>query len=536
MAAFNADEYLADQAIDLSALSYSANGIRRSPVKEELATALRRAVTAVYGSGYRVDIMSAAQPEGPKGTPGTTGTRRHGTGVAADVWVYDPSGKRLSGDALIPLSQHWLATKQGSVGFPANNGNSLHLDLIGGSGPGAVPLGKGEGKVWYYGKPSGTQRSALNDALTNGTLPSYAIDPAVVAKGLVPPANIPNGPPVPAAATPGLAAFRNNPVESGRFKAAQQPFPAPPVTRAGVAVPQRMETAEQIYSQFPQMRPPGTDVAGIYAGFPMRPAGALPPVPKPPVAPPPTQVAAQSPTDWDKFYSGFGMTRPDAPAPTFDPVFDPMSTQRNRAFFDNHNPRKIPPIPPATIEMAAATMPPAPRLIDMRPNPGANIAQQRAEQAALRNRPPAVVAPQTPPAVGARPGTVPYGPPMAPVGIRTGTQPYGPPMAPTAPIPATRRPVVAPIPATRTAQQPPIPMQRPTLRAPTPMPATMRPQQQQRTPVAITINGGTPMPIPMPRLNRERTVQANARLRDWIMGNGDDATQETPRVGAIQRH
>lgn len=192
---FGADEYLEDQKIDLSALSYGVTGTRRQPIKEELARELREAVTAVYGPDYRVEIFSAAQPKGPKGTPGTVGTRRHGTGVAADVWIYHPSGRKLTGDELVPLSQHWLAAKKGSVGFPAKSGQSMHLDLIGGKGPGAVPLGKDEGRLWYYGSPSKSQRTALNAAISKGTTPKYAFAPEVVSKGYIPPANVPQGPP-----------------------------------------------------------------------------------------------------------------------------------------------------------------------------------------------------------------------------------------------------------------------------------------------------------------------------------------------------
>ncbi|MSX01587.1 MAG: hypothetical protein F2813_00325 [Actinobacteria bacterium] len=185
----NADEYIADQAVDLSALTYTNQGaLRNLEVKAELAGAIREAVTAVYGPDYRVEVMSGAQG---KGSRGTTGSRRHTTGVAADVWVYSPEGKRLKGDDLVPLSQHWLATKTGSVGFPAKKGQSLHLDLVGGTGPGAVPRNKGEGAVWYYGSPSAAQRKALTSGV-KGTVPTYAIDPAMVKKGIIPKVNIPS--------------------------------------------------------------------------------------------------------------------------------------------------------------------------------------------------------------------------------------------------------------------------------------------------------------------------------------------------------
>lgn len=357
MAAFNADEYLADQAVTLSGLSYSANGVRRLPIKDELAIALQQAVTAVYGPDYRVDVMSAAQPSGPKGTPGTTGTRRHGTGVAADVWVYDPNGRRLGGDELIPLSQHWLATDKGSVGFPANNKNSLHLDLIGGSGPGAVPLGKGEGRVWYYGSPSKSQRNALNDSLANGTTPSYAIAPSIVEKGLVPPAGIPGGAPTPATPSAGIAETRQGPQTAAQVLASiagQQaqpsatpaaytpapqtfdpsiPRPAPvPSFRQPAAVPQPPLDVAEVYRGTPMQSAPASGPvpqqqqtpAQIYEGFPMRPDGQVAPAAaQPQTAPVAAPAPRMSPEEVAAIYAGTPMKpegyTPPPTAETFAP-------------------------------------------------------------------------------------------------------------------------------------------------------------------------------------------------------------------------
>ena len=170
---------------NLAEVVYANQGAKRNlPVNEHLMRAIQEGVTSVYGADYRVEIMSGAQGEGSNGT---TGSRRHTTGTAGDLWIYAPDGKRLSGDDLIPLAQHWRGTNLGSVGFPSNNSNSLHLDLVGGKGPGSVPRQKGEGGLWYYGTPSQTQRSAL----TSGVLPKYAIRPSVVAQGLVPPGSLP---------------------------------------------------------------------------------------------------------------------------------------------------------------------------------------------------------------------------------------------------------------------------------------------------------------------------------------------------------
>jgi hypothetical protein len=175
------------------------NAIRHEAINPDLAAQLQRAVTSVYGPQYSVDVMSGAQPEGPPGTPGTTGTRRHGTGVAADVVVRDPAGNRLGPQQLQPLAQYWLGSNIGSVGFPADGKNFMHLDLIGGKVPGSVPLQKGEGLSWYYGTPTKDQVAAI-DAGKRGVVPSnlYAaptavasrmpdtIDPSLLSYGAVP--------------------------------------------------------------------------------------------------------------------------------------------------------------------------------------------------------------------------------------------------------------------------------------------------------------------------------------------------------------
>lgn len=165
-------------------LAYENSGAKRNlPVDSNLEKAIADSVLAVYGDGYKASIISGGQGEGSRGT---TGSRRHTTKGAADVYVYDPAGNKLSPDELVPLGQHWAGSRMGGVGFPAN-GQSMHLDLIGGQGPGAIPLQAGEGMIWYYGTPTAAQRKAL----TSGELPKYRVDPQSVAKGLVPPGAIP---------------------------------------------------------------------------------------------------------------------------------------------------------------------------------------------------------------------------------------------------------------------------------------------------------------------------------------------------------
>jgi N-acetylmuramoyl-L-alanine amidase len=134
-----------NQAGGVAELAYANFGVRDQPVNEVLEREIQVGVTSVYGSGYRVEIMSGSGPHG---------TERHRDlehGYAADVWIYAPDGHRLSPEEMRPMGQHWLANKIGSVGMPQpGDDNSLHLDLIGGKGPASRPLGKGEGIQWTY--------------------------------------------------------------------------------------------------------------------------------------------------------------------------------------------------------------------------------------------------------------------------------------------------------------------------------------------------------------------------------------------------
>jgi len=184
----SAEAYARSNEVSLSALEYGYSPAtkRDLPVKEELVRQVQQSVTAVYGADYRATVISGTQNPN-KATASDSG--RHDHGAAADIYVYAPDGTKLSPDQLVPLAQHWVGSKIGSVGFPAN-GQSMHLDLVGGEGPGSVPLGPGQGKVWYYGTPSSAQRSSLNLGLS-GKLPNYVLDPKVVAAGLVPPESLP---------------------------------------------------------------------------------------------------------------------------------------------------------------------------------------------------------------------------------------------------------------------------------------------------------------------------------------------------------
>ena len=68
-----------------SILSYAnANATRNLPVQDPLWEAIERSIEEVYGTGYRADIISGGQGDGSNGI---TGSRRHTTGGAADVYA-----------------------------------------------------------------------------------------------------------------------------------------------------------------------------------------------------------------------------------------------------------------------------------------------------------------------------------------------------------------------------------------------------------------------------------------------------------------
>jgi muramidase (phage lysozyme) len=133
---------------------------RNRPLTPELFGSLEQAVADVYGPGYSMQVYSGGQPESG---PGRTGTHRHDLGRAADVYVVDPNGNRLSGDALAPIAQYWQAKKIGGTGLEMHGGG-IHLDQL-------SPEQSGGGWSWDYGGLTQAQKAAL-EAGQRGELPS----------------------------------------------------------------------------------------------------------------------------------------------------------------------------------------------------------------------------------------------------------------------------------------------------------------------------------------------------------------------------
>lgn len=235
-------------------LSYNTGGAKRNlTVKQTLENDIIDAVTDVYGPDYSVSVISGRQQKGV--SKGMVGSRRH-THAAADVHVYDGNGERVAGDDLVPLAQHWLADGKGSVGFPAKAGQSMHIDHFGGEHDGGVKLAGSEGKLWYYGNPTSSQRKLLSQARDK------RVGPSVMAKDA----------PVPPAAGSADAARRarltqtstlNTPEESNQAAIASTGNPRIMATlqnRANktVAAPVEMDASQgdpDIMAQFSQEKP-----------------------------------------------------------------------------------------------------------------------------------------------------------------------------------------------------------------------------------------------------------------------------------------
>jgi hypothetical protein len=121
---------------------------RNLPIVEQLQTNLQRAIATVYGPGYRAQVYSGGQPA--LGSGGArVGSTRHDGGMAADLYVMDPQGQRVTGDKLAGLGRHWLENKLGGVGMEMKGGG-IHLDLHRDKAP-----------VWTYGPVSPAQAALV---------------------------------------------------------------------------------------------------------------------------------------------------------------------------------------------------------------------------------------------------------------------------------------------------------------------------------------------------------------------------------------
>lgn len=111
----------------LAALRYTNQGATRNmQLDAALEAKIRKAVGAVYGKDYVADVYSGGQPAKGTGTR-RTGSTRHDLGNAADIYVRDAMGNKVTGDGLAPLAQYWQAKGYGGTGLEMRGGG-IHLD------------------------------------------------------------------------------------------------------------------------------------------------------------------------------------------------------------------------------------------------------------------------------------------------------------------------------------------------------------------------------------------------------------------------
>lgn len=171
--------------------------VRNLPIVQQLQTNLQRAIKTVYGPGYSAQVYSGGQPAIGSGQP-RVGSTRHDGGMAADLYVIDPQGNRVTGDKLAGLGRHWLENRLGGVGLEMRGGG-IHLDLHANKAP-----------IWTYGPVSPAQAALVREF--GGRAPAVR-EPTMVAQTApaspraVPPAMARAGAPQPA--TPGYQVVPN---------------------------------------------------------------------------------------------------------------------------------------------------------------------------------------------------------------------------------------------------------------------------------------------------------------------------------------
>lgn len=146
-------------------IRYANQGATRNkPIVQALGDAISSTVKSVFGAGYTAEIYSGGQDWQGEGSR-RVGSTRHDGGNAADVYIYDPSGRRVTDDAQLgKLAQTWLARKTGGVGYGMANGGT-HLDIH-----------QDRASSWTYRSVSDTIKNALSlgkkGVLPDGVTPS----------------------------------------------------------------------------------------------------------------------------------------------------------------------------------------------------------------------------------------------------------------------------------------------------------------------------------------------------------------------------
>lgn len=96
------------QAVVAGLFYVNQHAIRNQRITAYLEERLKEGVAACYGPNCRIEVYSGGQPR--KGSGGKrTGSVRHDGGKAADIHVFLPDGRQITGLELGRLAQWWLS-------------------------------------------------------------------------------------------------------------------------------------------------------------------------------------------------------------------------------------------------------------------------------------------------------------------------------------------------------------------------------------------------------------------------------------------
>lgn len=259
-----------------SPVTYGMGPARPNPPGMAIQDTIRDSVTDVLGPEYGIRITSGQENPGHR-----HGSNRHGTGLAADFQISDPSGRALDltrdPGAMLDVAQAAAAKGAQGTGLGTDymGGSHMHFDR--------VPPGRGQDHEW--GNIGNANADLLADARKYKLMPASFYERKLPQTMAPPPSRMdvpavpvgpvqraPLPPPVVGAIAPGgTAASPLDPVQVG----AVQRQAIPPIPGQKLAIPRGMAEA---YAQMGQ----GLGAAGV---------GGLDGRLAPPMSAPPMQYA-----------------------------------------------------------------------------------------------------------------------------------------------------------------------------------------------------------------------------------------------------
>ncbi|WP_192182199.1 hypothetical protein [Mesorhizobium amorphae] len=114
---------------NLAGVSYNMGAHRPNKPSQDVVDTIRSAVRDTLGPGYTVSVTSGTEDPGKQ-----FGSNRHKTGLAADVSIIDPSGRKLNAfkdkQAMLDVAQAAAAKGIIGIGLGTNymGGIAMHLD------------------------------------------------------------------------------------------------------------------------------------------------------------------------------------------------------------------------------------------------------------------------------------------------------------------------------------------------------------------------------------------------------------------------